>query len=317
MRVDPAIAALRSDHAPQRQAQTAIKQACDAWQAEPSVASFLAAFEKFGAGAALENCLALEQVFMEDTGDDGLIHSLTRHLCAAISENPLAHPPFRNGYDGRSSTMLLAKSGRAQLLLQAREPGEYEYPCVTFSDAIRFDATLAGKARANLLRTSGPLEKVHLAHEQIDLRGGVRLALDCSTESMLVTQVERRLVTLRLVQNTSTPQPGREYCIETGKLLHQSAGSRAASRREMMVALLGRMERAEAAPVLAAMVSSESDTSLRWQSLRECLALDTAQGFSALCQIARSAEDALAPSAGALRAQLLEAHPQLSQLENA
>lgn len=315
MRIDQTIAALRGNRAPQRQAQAAMKAACDNWRAELGVAQTLEEFERFGQGARLEECPRLEEIFTGQGAAEQLMGALVRHLCAALTSDPLGHPPFRNGYDGRASTMLLARSGRAQLLLQAREAGDYEHPCFTFSDAIRYDATLAGKAQASILRIRGLREKVEYSEELITLRPGVRLAFDCSNESLLASKVERRLVTLRLLQSAQNPEPGREYCPETGKLLHQSSGSLATSRKEMMVTLLGRMERAESAPVLARLAMEESDHSLRWQALRECLAMDSAQGFAVLSQIARNAQDDLSEPAGALRAQLVEAHPQLRELE--
>ena len=110
------------------------------------------------------------------------------------------------------------------------------------------------------------------------------------------------------------PAPTREYDFATGALLRQAAGDVRASRHEAMLALLGRMGRAEAAPVMAAIAREPGDDSLRWQALRECLALDTAAGFAALCEVARAPDDPLAEPAGALRAQLLEAHPGLCSL---
>lgn len=315
MRIDPSIAALRGNRAPQRQAQAAMKAACDNWRAAEGVAQTLAEFEQFGLGARLEECPQLEEIFTGQGGAEHLMDAMVRHFCGALKVNPLGHPPFRNGYDGRASTMLLARSGRAQLLLQAREAGDYDFPCFTFSDAIRYDATLAGKAEASILRIRGPRDQAHYSQENMALQSGARLAFDCSTETLLVSRVERRLVTLRLLQSAENPQPGREYCPDTGKLLHQSSGSLTTSRKEMMVTLLGRMERAESAPVMARLALEESDDSLRWQALRECLALDSAQGFAALTTIARDASDDLAEPAGALRAQLVEAHPQLRELE--
>jgi hypothetical protein len=50
---------------------------------------------------------------------------------------------------------------------------------------------------------------------------------------------------------------------------------------------------------------------LRWQAVRECLALDTARGFALLSRIAADPADDLSTSAGALRAQLVETYPQL------
>jgi hypothetical protein len=315
MRVHPAIAALRSNRAPQRQAQAAVKQACDAWCGEPSVAQALEEFQLFGSGASLEACPTLDQIFTGQGRAEAMAQSLVRNLCAAMARLPFAHPPFRHGFDGRASTLLLAKSGRAQLLLQAREPGQFDFPCATFSDALRYDATLAGEAQARILRIHGARDLVRFAEEEVALRPGVRLGFDCTSETVLAHEVSKRLVTLRLLQASESPQPGREYCLQTGKLLHQSAGSLATSRREMMVALLGRMERAEAAPVMAGMVRTESDESLRWQCLRECLALDSEAGFATLSAIAASEIDPLADPARALRTQLIEDHPQFLQME--
>lgn len=317
MRIHPAIAALRSDRAPQRQAQAAMKAALENWCDHAGLAAMQAEFELFGNGAALEDCPALEAMFTGQGQAEALVGALVSHFCAAIAANPLGHPPFRNGYDGCASTLLLARSGRAQLMLQAREPGQVKLTCATFSDALRYDATLAGSADATILRVHGPHEQVRFAPEAIALRPGVRLSFDCNSEALLTTAVETRLVTLRLVQLADTPQPGREYCRQTGRLLHQSSGTLAASRREMMAALLGRMERTEAAPVLAGMALTENDQSLRWQALRNCLTLDTAEGFRALSAIAADPADDLSDTASALRTQMLEAHPQLSVLESA
>ncbi len=316
MRVNPAIAALRSDHTPQRQAQQAMKAAWDGWKESDDVASALSEFVKMGDGTPLEKCPSLEEIFTGQGKAEELTSALISHFSKAISGNPLGQPPFRNGYDGKSSTLLLAKSGSAQLLLQSREPGEYAQPCANYIHSLRYDATLAGRADATIARTYGSKEQVEFHDEAVALRAGVRLAFDCSSEALLVERVEKRLVTLRLLQGAKRPEPGREYCRKTGELLHQSAGSLATSRREMMVALLGRMERAEAAPTFSQIATQGEDDSLRWQAVRECLALDTVEGFTTLCNLSRDSVDPLADTAGALRAQLIEAHPQLRALEN-
>lgn len=292
-----------------------MQAALESWREDAGLAAAQAEFEAFGNGAALEQCPTLEAMFTRQGQAESLIDALVSHFCAAITANPLGHPPFRNGFDGRAATLLLARSGRAQLMLQSREPGQFDFACATYSDALRYDATLAGRARATILRIHGPHEQVHFAAEQIVLEPGVRLSFDCNSETLLADAVETRLVTLRLVQLADKPQPGREYCRESGKLLHQSAGTLATSRREMMTALLGRMERTEAAPVLAQLALREHDQSLRWQALRECLVLDTTTGFAALSSIAGTGEDPLSDPASALRTQLLESHPQLALLE--
>lgn len=306
---------LRSDRAPQRHAQTAMKAAIEAWRAEQGVAAMLADFVKFGDGAALEACPALDAVFTRAGAADDLAALLTGHFCRAIAAHPLGHPPFRHAFSDGSSTMLLGKAGRAQLVLQAREPGTYTDTAVTFADLLRYDAVLAGQAQARIVRIHGPEKLVGMTEESIALQAGVRLGFDCNRETLMTEVVEKRLVTLRLLQSAKHPAPSREYARQTGRLLHQAAGSLASSRREMMAALLGRMGRVEAAPVLADMALTEAEQSLRWQALRECLALDAAAGFAVLCTIARNQADPLSHPAGALRGQLLETYPELASLE--
>lgn len=292
-----------------------MKAALDNWRAETDAASALADFERFGEGAALEDCPSLDHLFTGQGDAERLIQALVRHFSLAIAANPLGHPPFRNSFSGQNSTIQLASSGRAQLLLQAREPGEYKSEIASYSDNLRFDAVLAGEAKARIIRIHGPEELVGFSEEPIAICGGTRLAFDCTGEMLMAEKVERRLVTLRLLQAAPEPRPVREYCRKTGRLMHRSAGKLSSSRREMMTALLGRMERADAAPVLADIALRPGEDSLRWQALRECLALDTAEGFGALIAIARNADDPLAGDAGALRAQLVEAHSQLRELE--
>jgi hypothetical protein len=95
-------------------------------------------------------------------------------------------------------------------------------------------------------------------------------------------------------------------------LLHQAAGSPRDSRLELTAALLGRMGRSDAAPMLAAMAEERVSAHLRWQALRECLGLDSAAGFATLTLLAGRDDDPLAGPAAALRSQLLETYPQLA-----
>ena len=292
--------------------------ACRQWRARPGAAEAMAELEAYGAGAALADCPQLTTMFACGYKAMDLVSSLFERLCDAVRNNPIGHPPFRHGFDGVASTLLLARSGRAQLLLQAREPGDHSYHCATFSDAERRDMVLAGKGHARRIRIDGPVgERVTLVSETLIMHGGVHLAQDLSRECLLIESVETRLLTLRLMRAAAQPEPGREYSLPEGELLHMSAGDLVTSHRASMVALLGRMGRTDAAPVLAEMACAAGDSSLRWQAMRECLALDSATGFAALCQVAQSSGDPLAHEAGVLRAQLIETYPQLAQMENA
>jgi len=318
MKISPFIAALRTDRGPQRQAQAAMDAARAAWRAEPGASQLMDELGQFGDGAPLEACPVLEAAFTQDGESERLMALLSQHYCAALFDNPIGHPPFRHGFNGVAGSILLARSGRAQLLIQSREPGETSGSIYTFSDAERFDAVLAGEAEARVVRVRPAGDSaMNFEAENLSLRGAERLALDLQSETLVVDRVTRRLVVLRLVRAAPEPQPGRQYDAATGALVSQTAGTIATSRQEAIIALLGRMDRKDAAPLMARTALDEGDASLRWQALRECLALDSEEGFGALLRIARRADDPLAAPAGALRAQLLETNPQFARLETA
>ena len=128
-------------------------------------------------------------------------------------------------------------------------------------------------------------------------------------------RIDGALVTLRLQRRRENADVTREYDLTDGALLHQAAGNPRDSRLELMLALLGRMGRGDAAPHMAVLATGNAGSALRWQAVRECLALDTQIGFAALATIAARPEDPLSGPAGALRAQLIEAWPQLEELE--
>lgn len=317
MHVDPTIAALRTDRGPQRHAQAAMCAAFDAWQEERGAGDVITELAQFGDGVPLEVCPALERVFTAPDEAERLMALFSRHMCDGMRANPVGHPPFHNGFDGNAASILLARRGRAQLMLQSREPGKSAEQSHFFTDGLRYDAVLAGEASARIVRLVR-LEggRARFASEPIALRRGGRFAFDLSSETLVFGQVERRLVVLRLMRMAELPEPSHEYDATDGRLLSKSAGTIATSRQEATVTLLGRMGREDAAPAMAEVALGEGDASLRWQALRECLALDTATGFTTLVKLARRADDPLAADAGALRARLLEMHPQLQELED-
>jgi hypothetical protein len=314
MRVDPAIAALRGDRLPQNRAQAALVAACDAWREEAGVAPVLEQLQHFGRGATLADCPELARLFAPGRAAWRFADRFCTVFAGALVGEYLGQLPFRHNFDGALSTLLLARSGTAQLALTSLEPGAYETASVTFSEATRYDAVIAGAARA---RETCRAPGAALVHREVRLEPRRAFALDLSCQALFVSRVERRLVSLRLHRSAPQPGPMREYALADGALLQQAAGDIRHSRQEMMLGLLGRMKRREAAPVMAAIADEEGPDSLRWEALREALALDTAEGFMALSRVARAPLDPLAAPAGALRAELIEAHPQLRAFEDA
>ena len=312
MRTHRPVAAMRRDRSVLQRAQATACAAAKRWREDVRIAPFLAELDEYGRGAPLSSCPALAALFAPGRAARDLAARYCHEQAAALAGERFAQVAFRHSWDGRAATLLLARGGTAQLALVAIEPGTHETRTAVFSDAVRHEAVLAGRA---LARRTVRDSRGDFTHDELELADGARLTLDLSHQTQFVHRVETRLVVLRLHRTNPQPQPTREYDTVSGELIRQASGSAHASRQEMMLALLGRMGRREAAPVMAAMGREAGPEGLRWQALREALALDTDEGFRALSAVARTAHDPLAMPAGALRAQLVEAHPQLLALD--
>ncbi len=310
MRIDPQIHALRSAPAGQRAMQFALETVRDAWLAGP--AQLLAGeFAAYGQGLPLAECRELCALFESPGTALRIVEALIAPMLAELAEHPLGHVPLRHQYSDNLSVVELMKAGRATLTLIAYDEFELEPVSASFSDAESHEIVLAGAADLSLVEFLGE-EGGHAALGATLRRfvaGEALHCADCRTTRHVI-RVYGRLVVLRLARSAEYPRDTRQYALADGRLLHQASGSREESRREIAMALLGRMGRKEVAPLLAEL-SREGSEHIRWQSLRECLALDSGTGFAALSSIAVDPSDPLARPAGALRAQLLEAHPQL------
>src|SRR5690606_2612297 len=126
----------------------------------------------------------------------------------------------------------------------------YKTGSAAFSEAVRHEAIAAGAASARRTVRGAHGE---FTYEALELAEGARLALDLSRQALFVERVETRLVSLRLHRANPDPGPSREYDLASGQLRRQASGDVRASRQEAMLALLGRMGRKEAAPIMAAM----------------------------------------------------------------
>lgn len=320
MRIDPVLAQLRRDPAPQQAAQAALEACRDAWRAAPSTEPLLAELVAFGDGAALADCPLLDAALAEREQALGLLSGLFDPLTRALRDNPLGHVPFRHQYSGGIAVLQLASAGRATLSLlcyEASHDGARErVATVCFSGGERHELCLAGAARVRVFETRREeAARAWFDVEERVLRQGDRLRFAGTARTKIVDEPLGRLIVLRLARSEECPGAAREYRIADGALVHIASGDRAESRDEMAAAVLGAMGRADAAPVLAAMArEGTASDHLRWQALRQTLGVDTASGFATLTAIARDAGDALAVPAGALRASLVERHPQLADL---
>ncbi|MFC3173558.1 hypothetical protein ACFOD9_04765 [Novosphingobium bradum] len=318
MHIAPEIRALITDPALLERAQARHGAALAAWQARPGGAAVLDAFAAFAGGADLARCPPLAALLGGQGGAaKAFVDRLVAALLPAIAAEPFGHVPLRHQSTPASATLLLAQERGATLtLVVVAGPALAKMPparSVAFAPSEEWDVVLAGSGEGRLVERRADDS---LVQHRLALAPGVALGRDVEREALLVDRVPGSLVLLRLARRRAGAVPVREYELAGGALIHQAASDPRESRMELAITLLGRMGRADAAPELAAIaLEAGRGDSLRWQALRECLGLDTAVGFRALTVLARSAEDALAVPAGALRAQLLENYPVLAELE--
>ncbi|MBV1916622.1 MAG: hypothetical protein KUG65_00950 [Sphingomonadaceae bacterium] len=320
MIIHPELRALRDDDSPQRDAQDALIRLVGGWRKRPHVARLLEEIAAFGKGGDLAGFPSLAALFDAESQDARHLADEVISLVAdGLAEHRLGHVPFRHFTDDVISTLQLAKSGNVTLSLVAlSDEGLAARPkAVTadFSPSEVWEHVLSGTARAAVIdRGTTSADHADLRHSETDLSPGTVVIRDARTRNMQVRTISGCLCSLRLQRRGAEAEPTREYNLDDGMLVHQAAGNPQDSRIELMMALAGRMGRSDAAPVLAEIAQEDGSASLRWQALREGLALDTVTGFLALTAVSRSASDELAPAAGALRSQLIETYPQLQEL---
>jgi len=317
MQFHPEIRALLEDPAGLQAQQAVHSAAYDAWRKTPQGAALFDAFAAFAAGTPLSALPPLAALFDGSGTARALVAGLAAALLPAFARAPFGQVPLRHHASRAATTVLLAREDNASLTLVALDGAglalQAEAISAAFAPAEEWDVVLAGTGAGRLVERRGaPGLKVH----PLRLEPGLALGRDAAREALLVDRAYGTLLLLRLRRTIDGPHPVREFDLATGAMIHQSAATARESRSEIAVALLGRMGRKDAAPVLSALArdATRSDM-LRWQALRECLALDTLAGFRALAALACVQGDPLARAAGALRAQLIEQHPVLQDIE--
>ncbi len=321
MIIRPELQALRSDDTPQRHAQLQLKIVLAEWQASASARLAEAELTRLADGALLEDLPLLAALFSaEDPSALEFVGNLVGRLCKGLAQAPLGQIPLRHFTDDALASIMLARSGFATLSLQAFDSvgiaRRQRAVSASFAPGQSWEHVLAGSVSADLVHCRKVWsDRAELEVEPIELGQGSTLVRSNRDTALQLGRISGLLVILRLQCRSASGGVTCEYTLADGRLVHQAASTSRESRLELTAALLGRMGRADASPLLAAMAQEAGSAGLRWQALRECLGLDSAEGFRTLSAIARSSADPLAAPAAALRAQLLETHPQLAEVK--
>lgn len=307
MKPHPAIAALRDDDAPQRQAQARLAAAFDRWR--EGQGDVLADLPRLARRGELGDAPALARL-LAPGGAALFAQGLIAAMVQALTKAPLGHVPARHFTDGVTSTLLLGRSGPVTLALAAVDgAGWAQRPApttVSYTPTRHWDVVLAGHGQGDLVGPDG--------RRVLTLAPGVLCHRDGVEQAFHLRRVDGCLVWLRLQWRDPHGAPTRVHDLASGALVRQAAGTMRESRQMVMLSLLGRMGHRDATPIMAAMAREDGPADLRWTALREAMGLDTALGFAALAAIADDGGDPLNGPARLWCDRLLKDHPQLERL---
>ena len=304
--------ALRGDDREARTHRVAMEEALEDCRREPRLAAVLEQLLRYGEGGNFAHCPALLALFEHTGAARDLLRPLIGRLTALHRAYPLAQLAFRHRSQAGTHVLQIAARGHAtlSLVLQDQDAGA-EHIIATFADADQREVVLAGKASACLFEiVAEERDRVILNSVRTELQSGARMKCTGPRQSRLIKPSHDSLLTLRLARTAGSPGPTRRVDVRSGRIVHRASGNAADSRAELAMLLLGRMGRDDALPVLATRTRT-GDAQLRWQALRQCLALDAATGLPLLERIAKDHADPLYQAAGALLAQLQRERPSL------
>ena len=304
--------ALRGDDREARTHRVAMEEALEDCRREPRLAAVLEELLRYGEGGDFAHCPALVALFEHTGAARDLLRPLIGRLTALHRAYPLAQLAFRHRSQAGAHVLQIAARGHAtlSLVLQDQDAGA-EHIIATFADADQREVVLTGKANACLFEiVAEERDRVILNSVRTELQSGARMKCTGPRQSRLIKPSHDSLLTLRLARTAGRPRPTRRIDVRSGRIVHRASGNAADSRAELAMLLLGRMGRDDALPVLATRTRT-GDAQLRWQALRQCLALDAATGLPLLERIAKDHADPLYQAARALLAQLQRERPSL------
>lgn len=308
MHVHPDIARLRSGDAPQPVCDAALA----AWRAAPQVAAARAALERFDAGAALDDLPDLALLMHDLAAARDFAAGLITTLIAALRAEPLAQVTLGHSSAPGMARIRLIEGTRSAVTLTALAPRARRVsPSALFEDGSVHELVVAGSGAALLHRISSGA----VMSEKLTLTPGVRMTRPGPDTARQITAITRPLLLLQITREAAQPGPSREIAVDTGRLIQTISGCRRTSQQMMALGVLGALQyRAGIGAMDALARDLARPRDLRWEALRQVLAMDAAKGLALLAALAGNTADALSAPARALQQQLRAARPDCAAL---
>jgi hypothetical protein len=291
-------------------AQSLTDAALAQWVGRPDVAAVVAALAGFAGGAALEDVPALHRLLTDAGAAAALAGGLVDALMPAMQAEPLAQLALGHASSPGAARLRLASHGRAGLSLVAYACRNWALPAsALFEDGQAHDIVLAGAGTALVHR----LEDAGLTTHRLALAPGTQLFRGGVEDARQIIAVSQPLLVLQLTREAAQPRPSQEIALADGRLVKTISGCKQASQRMMALAVLGALGHTRALPALAAMAHDQrAGRDLRWEALRQSLAMDTRSGLELLAALAADRSDLLQPAAVALQTRLAADCPDLA-----
>lgn len=312
MHVHPDLARLRQSLPAPILADAALAQ----WRARPDAAAAIAGLAGFAGGAALEDVPALHHLLTHAAAAAALAGGLVEALMPAMRAEPLAQLALGHACSPAVARLALAGQGRAALTLVAHARRDAAMPVsALFEDGVAHEIVLAGAGEALVHRLDG----AGLTTRRIALAPGTQLYRGGTRDTRQIIAVSQPLLLLQLTREAAQPCPSREIALADGKLIKTISGSKQASQQMMALCVIGALGHAAALPVMATLARNQGgERDLRWEALRQSLAMDTRSGLELLAALAGGlagdGDDPLQPEAAALQTRLAAACPDLAPL---
>lgn len=313
MIVDPAIAALRSDRASQRSVQARLLHLREDWRASDRVQALQRDLFALDRGADFDECRALARLFADHALAMGFAMDWSERLLRTLRDAPLGEVPFRHRHSSGYSTMQLLSCGGASLNLSAYErQDKLLWPqTAVFTDRKSVELILTGSVRGTCHRLIERDGSQSVLTQRTAWTAGDRIETGGQHTRQFV-EVKGALLVLQVTCAPKRPGPTREYRLADSGLIRCASGNKDASRDMLALAVLGALEHHPSLGVMADVaLDSSREADLRWEAVRQTLALDPGRGFALLNRLAKRREDALAQPAIQLRGQLATAYPRL------
>jgi hypothetical protein len=308
---------------------TALDTARRIWLARPDTVAVRRALERYAHGAVLSQCSVLRDLMVDRPTGLGLVETLITPVSNALKLDPMSEAPFRFRVSRGFARLELLRHEGASLNLAVYEPLERKNEAassfsaspfstsnvstsVIFSDREVHELVLAGKGSGFIYRHTG---EGALSSEARLWSAGDTIRCTDHGQTREILQVERALLLLELAREPQRPAPVREVALDTGETLRTASGDKSASEAMMALSVLGTLGDDSALEVMECMaLKREEAPDLRWEAVRQALALDARRGLDLLGRLAAGGPDPLAQPALSLRARLLQEQPELRSL---